>query len=540
MATLNYARTPLAHQTPKGSRYSGGYPFSCNNAIPFYSLKLLKTMKFYVSALLGLIGLSAGSLWANNLVIGSPTATGGNLQFTIQWDNSWNTALGPANYDAVWVFVKRQVCGGAQTWDHALLSTNSANHSVTGGVLQVDAVADGVGVFVRRSGAGNGNIESSTVTLALQTPTNSTDNFQVFGIEMVFVPTGSFTIGDGVSGYTFNVMSITAATQAAGFASQGNYGNPSWGSNGTPSLPSTYPQGFNAFYCMKYEISQEQYVKYLNSLTFTQQNLRTNVSPASATGAWAIASASPNNARNGIRLMTPGSALTLPAVYGCDGNGNGTFNETADGHNVACGWLSWQDLLTYLDWAGLRPMTEMEYEKVCRGANVPMVAGEYAWGTTSLIAAVSNALSNGGQGSEVSTASGSGLSAYGAANNTTFGPLRCGFAATSASSRTQAGASYYGAMEMSGNVGEQCVGGYAFNYGTFNGLNGDGSISSAGLFNTANWPLSGGGTFGGVLRGGYFSYPNGTELRICDRTPMTWNGNQGRQPFVGGRGVRTP
>lgn len=497
-------------------------------------------MKRSLISLLCLLGLSAGSLWANNLVIGTPSATGGNLQFTIQWDNSWNTTIGPANYDAVWVFVKRQVCGGAQTWDHSLLSVNSGDHSVTGGILQVDAVSDGVGVFIRRSAAGNGNISSSTVTLALQTPTNSTDNFQVFGVEMVFIPTGSFTIGDGVSGYGFSVMSITAATQAAGFASQGNYGNPSWGSTGTPSLPASYPQGFNAFYCMKYEISQEQYVKYLNSLTFMQQNARINFSPASATGTWAIASASPNNARNGIRIMTPGTALTLPAVFGCDLNGNGTFNEAADGQNIACGWLSWQDLMTYLDWSGLRPMTEMEFEKVCRGAGIPVVPGEYAWGTTSLTSAVSSALTNGGQGSEVSTASGAGLSAYAASNNTTFGPLRCGFAATAATSRTQAGSSYYGVMDMSGNIAEQCVGGYLFNYGTFNALNGDGSISSAGLFNTANWPVSGGGQFGGLLRGGYFSYPNGNELRTSDRSPMVWNGNQSKQPFVGGRGVRVP
>ncbi|MFO0322783.1 MAG: site-specific integrase [Bacteroidota bacterium] len=112
---------------------------------------------------------------ANNIVISTPTVVGGNIQFNIQWDNSWNTAVGPTNYDAVWVFVKRQVCGGAQTWDHSLLSTVSGNHSVTSGVLQVDAVTDGVGVFIRRSAVGNGNIASSLVTLNLQTAANLVD-----------------------------------------------------------------------------------------------------------------------------------------------------------------------------------------------------------------------------------------------------------------------------------------------------------------------------------------------------------------------------
>jgi len=488
--------------------------------------------------------ISSNSIKANNLTISTPTVVAGNLQFTIQWDNSWNTAVGPTNYDAVWVFVKRQVCGGTQTWDHSLLSTVSGNHSVTGGVLQVDAVTDGVGVFIRRSAAGNGNIASSLVTLNLQTAANLVDNFQVFGVEMVYIPTGNFIIGDGVSNNTFNnattPLTITAATQAAGFATQALYSS-NQASTGSPSLPPAYPQGYNAFYCMKYEVSQEQYVKYLNSLTFTQQNARTNISPASATGSWPIQGASPNNARNGIRIMTPGNAVTIPAIYGCDLNANGTFNEAADGQNVACGFLSWPDLMTYLDWSGLRPMTEMEYEKACRGSLVPFVANEYAWGSTFILQATSGALTNAGQGTEVSTAAGNGLCAYGAANINTFGPLRCGFAAGAATTRFQAGASYYGVMDMSGNVFEQCVGGFNFNYGTFNALNGDGTITAAGLFNTANWPTAGGGTAGGIMRGGsFFSGTVNSDLRVSDRKNMINNNNQLKQPDVGGRGVRIP
>jgi formylglycine-generating enzyme required for sulfatase activity len=475
----------------------------------------------------------SNSMLANNVVIGGTTVVGNDLQFTIQWDNSWNSATGPSNYDAVWVFVKRQVCGGTQTWDHALLNTSSASHSVTGGVLQVDAVTDGVGVFIRRSSAGNGNISSSTVTLALQTAANLVDNFQVFGIEMVYIPTGNFIIGDGSSQYGFNPTWITSAIQAAGIGNSGNYVCCSWGSDGP--LPASYPLGYNAFYSMKYEISQEQYVKYLNSLTFTQQNTRTNISPASATGSWPIQTAFPNNGRNGIRIMTPGTAVTIPAVYGCDLNVNGTFNEAADGQNVACNWLSWSDLMTYLDWSGLRPMTEMEYEKICRGAGVPQVANEYAWGNTNLLQASAGALINAGQGTELSTSSGNGLCAYGPAN----GPIRCGFAAGAATNRFQAGASYYGVMEMSGNVAEQCVGGDNFDYGFFNGLNGNGTITAGGTFNTANWPTAGGGNAGGIARGGHYN-SGGGELRISDRSQMTSNWNQSKNPAAGGRGVRTP
>lgn len=499
----------------------------------------MKNMRFCLFVCLsGLMGIAK----ANNLTIGTPTVVSGNLQFTISWDNSWNTVSGPANYDAVWVFVKRQICSGAQTWDHALLSTNSANHSVTGGVLQVDAVIDGVGVFIRRSATGNGNIASSTVTLALQTAANAIDNFQVLGIEMVYIPTGNFIIGDGRAGgpypYPFNGITITAATQAAGFASAFDYQSSGYGSSA--ALPAAFPQGYNAFYCMRYEISQEQYVKYLNSLTFTQQNARTNISPASAIGSWPIQTATPNNARNGIRIAAPGTAATIPAIYGCDLNVNGVFNEAADGQNLACNWLSWPDLLTYLDWSGLRPMTEMEFEKVCRGSGIPFVANEYAWGSTTILLATSGAVTNGGQGTELSTASGNGLCAYGSANVTTFGPLRCGFAAGAATTRSQAGASYYGVLDMSGNVFEQCVGGFDFNYSSFNGLNGDGTITAAGLFNTANWPTAGGGQGGGIGRGGSFNSGVAVGLQLSDRGQMTINTNQTKQPIFGGRGVRVP
>jgi hypothetical protein len=182
-------------------------------------------------------------------------------------------------------------------------------------------------------------------------------------------------------------------------------------------------------------------------------------------------------------------------------------------------------------------MTEMEFEKVCRGPITPAIANEYAWGVTAITQAQSGSLLNAGQGTEVSTASGPGLCAYGGGGAN--GPLRCGFAAGAATTRIQSGAAYYGVMDMSGNLFEQCVGGFNFNYGTFNGLNGDGTITSTGLFNTANWPVAGGGQAGGILRGGGYnaSLP---ELRTSNRTYLTSNTNQSRLTSAGGRGVRTP
>jgi formylglycine-generating enzyme required for sulfatase activity len=487
-----------------------------------------------------IFALSVNIIKANNLSISTPTVVGANLQFTISWDNSWYASLTPGNWDAVWIFVKRQACSD-NLWTHCLLSTVSGNHLVTGGVLQVDAVSDGMGVFIRRSAVGNGNIATATVTLALQIPANGADNFQVFGIEMVNVPSGDFYIGDngaagsGSNNWGFKSVLITNAIQTAGIGGAGNYKqNGGWGS--TANLPAAYPLGWNSFYSMKYEISQEQYASFLNTLTFTQQIARTAVNPASAIGTYAIANAA-TPSRNRIKIKTSGVSAITPAVYGCDLNNNNTFNEADDGQNIACNWLSWPDLIAYLDWAALRPMTEFEYEKVCRGASPAALNGEYAWNAVSLLQAESGALINSGQAGEVSTASGNGLCAYGI-NNTAKGPLRCGFAAGAATNKAQAGGSWFGAMEMSGNVMEQCVGGYNFNYSAFTNACGDGTLTAAGAANTAGWPASGGGQGGGVGRGGDWFTNNATYLTISDCAYMTDNSNQGRDRRFGGRGVR--
>lgn len=506
--------------------------------------KIINTMN---RILIPIFLLAAHTAFANNLQIGVPAVAVGpsTISFTIQWDNSWYITTGANNWDGVWIFVKRQSCTD-NLWSHALVSTVSGDHSITGGVVQVDAVTDGRGVFIRRTGAGIGNIASCTATLKLQTAPNLVDNFQVFGIEMVNIPQGDFYIGDwtrGTSTYGFsdgltcaggpwNPLLITSAIQTAGLGAAANYQCNSWGSTG--SLSSTFPLGWNKFYCMKYEISQEEYSSFLNVLTYDQQATRTANSPNSAANTLAIAGATPS--RNGIKIQTSGTINNIPAVYGCDLNANGVFNEAADGQNLACNWLSWPDLIAYLDWSALRPMTEFEFEKVCRGT-AAVVASENAWGASGVLQAQSGALNNAGLSSETSTSAGAGLCAYGI-NNTANGPLRCGFAATAATTRTQAGASYYGCMDMSGNADEQCVGGYNYNYSAFTTANGDGSLSAVGSANIAGCPGTGGGQNGGISRGSNWYSNTIAYLNVSDRYQMVLNYNQLRDYRCGGRGVR--
>ena len=123
---------------------------------------------------------------ASNLNVGASTYndTDKTLSFTISWDYSWRLATGPSNWDAVWIFIKRQNCNVGSTnqvWTHQLLSTNSVDHttSIASGtnLLTVDATSDGVGVFIRRSAltTATGNIGSHTIVLKLNTTANNTN-----------------------------------------------------------------------------------------------------------------------------------------------------------------------------------------------------------------------------------------------------------------------------------------------------------------------------------------------------------------------------
>ena len=491
--------------------------------------------------------------YANNLVIGAPSYNSSNneISFTIKWDNSWRVNGGPSNWDAVWVFVKRQPCGINGIWSHAILSSVSSDHSIAGSYgLVVDAVADGMGIFVHRPSSANNAIGSftnnSTVTLklsgnynpALIGSTSNADNFKVIGVEMVYVPEGAFYIGDGrntnssnfSNGTTNTAKLITGGIQSSGIGTYTNYTSAPAYAN-VVGLPSTFPLGYNGFYCMKYEISQQQIVDYLNTLNYDQQKARLGIWSGRVPNVnGTYFSNAVNNHRQEIKITTAGTDNTIPAIFGL----TNTYNAY-----LPAGYLNWQDLSSYLDWSGLRPMTEFEYEKACRGTLAP-VAYEYPWGTT-VINTSSGGMTNGNTASEKMNIVNDGLCHY----NWDNGPMRSGFAATTNSNRIQAGASFYGIMELAGNVYEQCVGGGAsFNYAAFTNVNGDGVLTNNGLANVVGWPVNGGLSSGTIYKGG--AYYNGTGnqnyFQISDRSfyqGQTNNANNTRDRATGGRGVRT-
>lgn len=494
----------------------------------------MRTWLLYVIMCCPLPGL------ANNLVIEQVAYGGGNqLSLTISWENSWDfdfRSASPNNHDAVWTFVK--VMKSDRQWHHADVSVDTSLHTA-GNPLVVLPASDGKGVFIRRTDEQVGDITSSTITLQLQQPI-PTDAYaiKVFGVEMVWIQGSAFFVGDSASNYRLGTGDdfspyLVGSEDAIAVGNGPTQLSDTFGlypPEGT--IPAVYPKGYDGFYCMKYEISQEQYKDFLNTLTYQQQQERTAVSPGAAAGTLALSAGNAN--RNGIKIGTPGSAGS-PAIYVCDADATDAPNEVADGQTRACNYLSWADVAAYLDWAALRPMTELEFEKAARGFEAP-VALEFAWGTPEVVDA-NNIIGDGGPwetATDVVTGN-QGLASHG--YNGPQGPVRCGFAADSLSDRRGSGSGYFGCMELSGNLWEMVVNTTTAGL-QFTGTLGDGNLTIDGEADVSLWPAND-GNGAGFRGGGWNSGIIGEfrDLAVSDRFYI-YQAPVNRRNTSGGRGVR--
>src|SRR5690554_365006 len=460
-------------------------------------------VKFYTRILVLFMLFFFKVSFANNLSIGEVTLINDStLSFDVSWENSWRTDSPPYNHDAVWLFVKKRDCGSFQ-WSHTDLSPVAAAHTAAA-PLEIyidgrDASSNAKGLFVRRSAVGSGNISNTTVTLRVRNLPAGLYDFKVFGIEMVQIPQGSFYLGDGISSRSFRsgtagsnpyFVSSEAAISTSSLQSLVSTSNP-------VALPAAYPKGYKEIYCMKYELTQGQYVEFLNTIASDQASSR-YITPI------------------------PTQRLTITGVWP-------TYSATHP-HRAMSNML-FDDLLAYLDWSALRPMTELEFEKIARGPSTP-VQKEYAWGTP-LIVNVTTLVTD---GTATESASNPIAPAHGIANYSggPNGPMRVGFAGKPGNNRHQSGASYYGVMDLSGNVAESVVGTRTTAASGFTGVLGDGEISTTptpGLSNVTGWS-----NVARMARGG--SYAEGIALlSISDRTRYGYN-NESKYAYLGGRGVR--
>ncbi len=471
--------------------------------------------------------------FSNNLELGQLHLTAPNqISFQVSWENSWylSDSVAPGNHDAVWVFVKvRDQSGG---WLHATLATDPSQYQASPGI-HLQTVSDGMGIFVRRKHHGSGTISGSLTLPLVQPISGSVSGIEIHGVEMVYVPETTFFLGDGEQFHHFRQQGssdpyVVDSEQVIAF-SEISVGNTAEVGG---DIPVAWPKGFGPFYAMKYEITQEQYVVFLNRLTYAQQASRTQQSPDSPRGLFVMSTFNPF--RNGIVIDQPGIAGTKAATYACNADGDNAFDEPEDGQPRACNFLTWRDVLAYLDWTGLRPLTEMEFEKLCRGPELP-VAREFAWGTAQVVDA-NTILKDGTSKEPVSehATTIAGLASHGYMGPS--GPLRNGFGGHDSSDRLQIGAGYYGATELSGNLWEPCVSVRASGL-SFTGQHGDGLLDIQGDADVQDWPL----TDGGILRGG--AHNSGIigefrDLAISDRFYHDLHPDQ-RRNTTGGRGGRS-
>jgi len=480
-----------------------------------------------------LVFLMSGVVYANNISVSDaylveqdPSTGIIKMEFDIGWENSWRDVV---NNDACWIFVKYSTDIGA-TWNHATLKTSGTNPSGcsigSGTGINIIVPSDKKGCFVERSDTGSGTLNVTDVRLVWDYANDGVSaeyandldtRVKIFAIEMVKVPEYAFSAGDSdadvescfKAGKKQSVPISISSENAVNFNNEddGPYyyqsanNSGEWSKGSTFTVSNLFPKGFKGFYIMKYEISQGQWIDFFNTLADSQKTTRD------------ITSA-------GFNGKTSDSVVKRNAVSWTSGDAV-LVNEREYGR--ACNYLSWMDLAAYADWACLRVMTELEYEKACRGP-AAVNDDEYAWGSTSIQEATQIS------GTEDGTETVSTAGANACFNDTTFiggdgekGPLRCGIFSDATSGRTASGGSYYGVMELSGNLWERCVTIGNPSGLSFEGTHGDGLLTSLGNATNTDWPGIDAAPANGVtgasgagFRGGSW-YDSNDRLMVADR-----------------------
>ena len=446
-------------------------------------------------------GLFGNHIYVNDVLLTGQDQTTGSVmvEFDISWQNSWRISTGPANWDAAWVFIKFRANGGV--WQHATLNyvdgtaANDGHTQVLNSTINTSP--DGKGVFIYRSADFIGNVIYPNTQLRWNYSAdgvNASDllEVRVYAIEMVYVPQGAFELGSGgaENSHFFKYQLISTSQPPYPILNENQitvgptlgdlYYQNSSGQAGDQSgpIPATFPKGFNGFYCMKYECSQEQWVEFFNTLTPAQQTVH-DITDASHKGS------DSEVMRNTISFTTGQATVAIP--------------------DRACNFITNSDYLAYLDWAALRPMTELEYEKACRGT-LAAVADEYPWGNTNL--AINSYILWDDQFSHAFIRNlpiQTGNAFYQITTGGILGPLRCGIVSGSLFNspgalytREETGGSFYGVMELAGNLSERCVNVGSPEGRAYTGLHGDGALNIFGWADVPNWPVNAGlGSRGG-------------------------------------------
>lgn len=413
------------------------------------------------------------------------------IKFDLSWENSWRDDV---NWDAAWITVKVKRANGS--WKHVKLQ--STGNTIDGNSQNAKIVVpeDKMGAFIYRSAKGTGTIDLSAIKLAWNYGIDSVANIdsaeiRLFATEMVYVPQGSFAFGDSYTPSAINMTYSTdrivpsifknfvpadtvkfgrntpmftiisdkttprltsASTSGGGAINAGDqvimdgiYINGLKGVGLNDTDPYKYPQfpvGYKAFYSMKYEVTQGQYTDFLNTTKI--------------------------QSTPGVTLLPFPMSPNQPLVrFSIEKQGE---NYTVSRPDRAMDYVNGVQLFAFANWSSLRPMTELEFEKSARGplapafndrANGPqeghVMPGDNSNNVMTTVLKL-NGPENGSEGPTISDSTkylSNIMNIEGGDGGN--GAYRVGVFATDKSSRKSSGASYYGIMGLSDNVGEFVV-----------------------------------------------------------------------------------
>lgn len=353
-------------------------------SLPVESCRALSRCRWLRLLLALLLGSLVARANADGLTITGVTAkprdaTTATVGFDVAWDHSWR---GGTVHDAAWVFFK---CRGdaASPWRPLRLVAdkvvNPSGFRQAAAGTTLDFVVPGgddgsIGVFLRRRQDGIGRVSAERIEVLTEPlATGAAATVKPFGLEMVHVPEGPFDLGV-TAGPELNRFHAFGQADTPPFTVMGPGPIPTgrqpgrlWATGITPEdggeIPASFPNGYHGFYAMKFAITQGQYADFLGMLTEAEAAHRYH---PEGHGTWIGRSGEPPN-----RVYTPRGGFP-----------NNWFRPTAPDRDHRCPWLSWADSAAFAAWAGLRPMTELEFEKACRGPALPRLLdnGISFWG----------------------------------------------------------------------------------------------------------------------------------------------------------------
>jgi len=453
--------------------------------------------------------------------------------FDITWKNSWrnDVSTGMPNWDAAWIFGRFSIRGDS-VWQRMVI--NDDGYTLGTGTPanltlkpHLSIWSHGIGLLLHRSEVGYGTFTQTGVRFVWDYSVDeppSLSNFdlldiKLFAVEMVYIPGGPFYLGSGIddpaaasfydnSSPTNSPFRLeTDAPFTIGPSAEVNV----VGNNTTINIVAGFPKGIQPFYIMKHELSQAFMSGYFSTLNAgMNSNYVFN----------ALELAQQNDIGRTANFFTQTfETFGLDTIY--------SYQSSRENYPVA--YMSWEDAAAFADWAGLRPASELEFEKAARGFSYPAVVNEYPWGTDNIVNSTYQVVISPASDHEITGGYSSNILTGNAIYSSTLWipwSLRVGIFATSTSSRAQANASATGVLDLAGNVAERTADIISSNGLAWLNEHGDGILHTNGLanqqwpgFNTQDLYVKNTSSVSGLRGGGILD--NAASLRISDRSRAT-------------------